>query len=47
LSKTIRMLDRPLTIGDVAIDRYSYYEEVRWPRELIEPLLVETLRYAS
>jgi len=102
------MLDRPLALGDVAIDRYSYYEQgdvlylmvgpphmaaddddsqegavvffdddgsisgvtmigaretlerddvlsvtlpsrniaVRWPRGLVEPLLVETLRYA-
>lgn len=108
LTKTIRMLDRHLVLGDVAIDRYSYYERgdvlylmvgpphpaaddddslegdvvffdpdgsisgvtmigarealeqdgtlkvtlpsrgiaVRWPRELVEPLLVETLRYA-
>lgn len=105
------MLDRPLVLGDAAIDRYSYYQRgdvlylmvgapsgepaaddddslegdvvffdadgtlsgitiigarealegdgtlnvtlpsrgiaARWPRELIEPLLVETLRYAS
>src|SRR5690348_2573123 len=27
LSNTIRMLDRPLTVDGVAIDRYSYYEE--------------------
>jgi uncharacterized protein YuzE len=108
VTETICMLDAPLMLGDVAIDRYSYYERgdvlylmvgpphpaandgeslegdtvffdtdgrisgvtmigprstlerdgtlnvtlpsrrlaVRWPREVVEPLLVETLRYA-
>jgi uncharacterized protein YuzE len=26
MSGSIRMLDRPLALGDVEIDRYSYYE---------------------